>query len=116
MSEKDLEERFEECRKEMVGKLEGMTDRLKGIEDAIDSIPRDRHNQHHEYLDTILETAKLRRDFWRGVKIKVASGSILTILGTVCVVLITLAAYWFQGHTTGITEKSVVEAVGNIPK
>ena len=58
-----------------------MSDRLRQLEDKMNTIPLERHNEEHEYIKIEIERKAAQRDFWLDIRKKLATAGILGAMG-----------------------------------
>lgn len=78
-----------------------MSERLGVLEQKMNSIPHDRHNEEHEYLRVEIERKKAERDFWLDIRKRLATAGIISAMGLLATALWYGFAQWIKALGTG---------------
>lgn len=77
-----------------------MSAKLGVIEQKMNAIPHERHNEEHEYLKSEIERRKAQRDFWRDINKKLATTTIIGAFSLLGLALLYAFTQWVKnlGH------------------
>ena len=60
-----------------------LSEKVGALEQKMNAIPHDRHNEEHEYIKIEIERKKAQRDFWLDQQRKIATAGILGTIGLI---------------------------------
>jgi len=64
-----------------------MSKRMGSLEARMESVPHDEHNEHHDYIKEAIEKTKEEKEFYRQLRIKLATTGLIGALGVLCTVV-----------------------------